>query len=249
MRSRRTGAARRGVCRAACCATIAAILFGLAACRSVVPQLSPAALHDAVEKLNRPLTGDLAALYRLRVRSSGGLRLTVLTSGEDGRLTVSEPFGSAVSLTAWTGSASTTYFDLRHGCRLDSTDLERVLGIAAMPLPQAVRLLAGRLPAADGDRLTLSGDGRIVVEGVDWGAIITVSAEPWRVIAVEEIDVGGDGWSFVLNDHHLAVPGYVRVKNADGRWAELELSRMEWKKNAALPPLPDMPNCGQDPER
>lgn len=246
--SRSRGGVRPGVRLAALGAT-AAVILSVGACRSVAPQLSPDALHEAIQKLSRPLSGDLAALYRLRVRSSGGLRLAVLTSGEDGRLTVSEPFGSAVSLTAWSGSSSTTFFDLRHGCRLESADLGRVLGIAAMPFPQAIRLLAGRLPTVEGDRLSISDDGRIVVEGVGWGALVTVMADPWRVLAVEEMGVEGDGWSLVLDDHHLAMPGFVRVKNADGRWAELELARMEWKESAELPPLPDLPLCGQDPQR
>ncbi len=227
----------------------AAVILSVAACRSAAPQLSPDALHEAIQKLSRPLSGDLAALYRLRVRSTGGLRLAVLTSSEMGRLTVSEPFGSAVSLTAWNGSASTTFFDLRHGCRLESADLGRVLGIAAMPLPQAILLLAGRIPAADGDRLTIGSNGRIVVEGAGWGALVTVTVNPWRVVAVEEMGVEGGGWSVVLDDHHVAVPGFVRVKNSDGRWAELELARMEWRESGELPPLPDLPLCGQDLER
>jgi len=212
MSCHRRGAARRCARLAASGAIAAIIGVGLAACRTVIPQLSPEALHEAVDKLDRPLSGDLAALYRLRVRSSGGLRLAVLTSGDDGRMTVSEPFGSAVSLTAWTGSASTTFFDLRHGCRLESADLGRVLGIEAMPLPQAVRLLAGRLPAVDGDRLTVRDDGLILVEGIGWGALVTVRPEPWRVVSVEETGVEGNGWSLELDDHHLAVPGSLRVK-------------------------------------
>jgi len=183
------------------------------------------------------------ALYHLRVPSSGGLRLSLLTSGEAGRLTVSEPFGSAVSLTAWVGASPATFFDLRQGCRLDAVDLERVLGISAMPLPQAVRLLAGRLPAADGDRVSIRADGRLLVEGVGWRAVIEVAPEPWRVMSAAEERAGDGGWKIELSDHTASVPGVVRVQRENGRWAKLELVRLEWKDTIELPLLPELPVC------
>jgi hypothetical protein len=224
------------------------ILLGLAGCQSVVPEIVPVDPETAIEKLNRPLSGDPAALYRLRVSSSGGLRMSVLTSGEDGRLTVSEPFGAAVSLTSWSGSHQPTFFDLREGCQIQATDLEQALGVAAMPLPQAVRLLGGRLPATGDDWIAPREDGRILVEGLDWAALVTVAADPWRVVSVEQV-AEGRGWRFKLSDHSLSVPGFVRVENADGRWAELELVRLEWNEGGELPSPPDLPLCTAEPER
>lgn len=222
--------------------------LGLAGCQSTALETVPVDPETAIEKLNRPLTGDPAALYRLRVSSSGGLRMSVLTSGEDGRLTVSEPFGAAVSLTSWSGSRQPTFFDLREGCQIEGMDLEQALGVAAMPLPQAVRLLSGRLPATGEDWVAPREDGRVLVEGLDWAALVTVAADPWRVVLVEQIDTEDRGWRFELSDHSLSVPGFVRVENADGRWAELELVRLEWSEGGELPSLPDLPLCSAVPE-
>jgi len=224
------------------------LLFGFAACGSAVPETTPVDLPAAIEKLNRPLSGDPAALYRLRVSSSGGLRMSVLTSGDEGRLTVSEPFGSAVSLTAWKALHPPTFFDLRKGCRLESSDLERALGVAAMPLPQAVRLLVGRLPATSEDRVTPLENGRVLVEGRYWAALVRVVADPYRVVSVEETGSRGRGWRFELRDHSLSVPGIVRVENPDGRWAELDLVRLEWSERGELPPRPELPLCSFGPD-
>jgi hypothetical protein len=224
------------------------LLLGVVGCRSAVSETTPVDLDAAIMKLNRPLSGDPAALYRMRVSSSGGLRMAVLTSGDEGRLTISEPFGSAVSLTSWTASQPPTFFDLRKGCRLESSDLERALGVAAMPLPQAVRLLVGRLPATSEDRVTAREDGRLLVEGRDWAAVVIVAADPYRVLSVEEDSSRGRGWSFKLRDHSLSVPGFVRVENPDGRWAELDLVRLEWSERGELPPRPELPPCGVEPD-
>ena len=89
-------------------------------------------LADAVALLVRPLPGDFAALYDLRVARSGGLRLAVVTAG-DGRMTISEPFGGAVSLSAWTAGGSSMFFDMDQGCRREVDDLEEVLGVAPFP--------------------------------------------------------------------------------------------------------------------
>jgi hypothetical protein len=217
-------------------------------CRSTLPTIAPEDVEAAIERLRRPLSGDPAALYRLRVASSGGLRMGLLTSGDAGRLTVSEPFGSAVSLTAWAGSRPTTFFDLREGCRLDTADLELVLGVGAMPLPQAVLLLTGRLPATGDDELSGREDGSILVEGRGWSARITVAADPWRVVSVEEAGGRDGGWRLDLSGHSLSVPGSIRVENRDGRWAELELVRLEWNDGAELPRLPDLPLCVLEPD-
>jgi hypothetical protein len=175
--------------------------------------------------------------------------MALLTSGERGRLTVSEPFGSAVSLTAWTGSNPPTFYDLRKRCRLDAADLEMVLGVGAVPPLQAVRLLVGRLPAASDDRVTAGEDGQILVEGRGWAARVTVASDPWRVISVEEIGDREGRWSLELDDHTLSVPGRVRVENRDGRWAELELVRLEWSQGGDLPALPALQPCVLGSER
>jgi len=224
------------------------LAFGLVGCQSTAPVTVPVDPEAAIERLNRPLTGDPAVLYRLRVSSSGGLRMSVLTSGEAGRLTVSEPFGAAVSLTSWSGSQQPTFFDLREGCQIQAADLEQALGVAAMPLPQAVRLFGGRLPATGDDWVTPREDGRILVEGLRWAALVTVAADPWRVVSVEQVDAQDRGWRLELSDHSLSVPGFIRVENADGRWAELELVRLEWNEGGELPPPPDLPLCTAEPE-
>ena len=224
------------------------LALGLVGCQSTVPETVPVDPETAIERLNRPLPGDPAALYRLRVSSSGGLRMSVLTSGEAGRLTVSEPFGAAVSLTSWSGSQQPTFFDLREGCRIQATDLEQALGVAAMPLPQAVRLFGGKLPATGDDWVAPREDGRILVEGLRWAALVTVAADPWRVVSVEQVEAQDRGWRLELSDHSLSVPGFVRVENADGRWAELELVRLEWNEGGELPPPPDLPLCTAEPE-
>jgi hypothetical protein len=122
-------------------------------------------------------------------------------------------------------------------------DLEQALGVAAMPLPQAVRLFAGRLPATGDDWIAPREDGRILVEGLRWAALVTVAADPWRVVSVEEISAQGTGWRFDIRDHSLSVPSFIRVVNADGRWAELELVRLEWSESGELPPVPNLPLC------
>jgi hypothetical protein len=225
------------------------LVLGLAGCQTTAPETVPVDPEAAIEKLHRPLPGNPAVLYRLRVSSSGGLRMSVLTSGENGRLTVSEPFGAAVSLTSWSGSQRPTFFDLREGCQIQAMDLEQALGVAAMPLPQAVRLFSGRLPATGDDWIAPREDGRILVEGLRWAALVTVAADPWRVVSVEEVSARGKGWRFDMSDHSLSVPGFLRVENADGRWAELELVRLEWSEGGELPPAPDLPLCSAIPEK
>jgi hypothetical protein len=222
--------------------------FSGVGCSSTAGVTVPLDLEAAIERLRRPLPGDPAALYRLRVSTSGGLRMAVLTSGEEGRLTVSEPFGSAVSLIAWSGSLPPTFFDHREGCRLDAADLELVLGVGTMPPPQAVRLLGGRLPAIANDRVVASGDGRILIEGRGWAAQAVVDSDPWRVVSVEEVGDRRSGWRLELSDHTYSVPGRIRVENGDGRWAELELVRLEWNEGGDLPSLPDLRPCVLEPE-
>ena len=196
-----------------------------------------------MELLTRPLPGDFAALYGLTVARSGGLRLSVVTAGDEGRLTISEPFGTAVSLTAWSARGPAVFFDMDEGCRRDVVDLEGVLGAGALPLHQAVRLLGGRLPVAPGDEITFS-DGLLHVRGIHWAAEIELAPDPWRVSEVSEVRAdGGVGWRLELGDHTSSVPGTIRLENSDGRWAKLDLKRLEWPKNTSLPELPIFKPC------
>ncbi len=186
----------------------------------------------------------MGALYELTIPASGGLRLSLLQLGPAGRITVSEPFGAAVSMVDWSASGRSTLFDFRQGCYLEGSDLVRLLGVDALPLSNAVRLLGGRLPAVDGDRVTVRPDGRLEVSGSGWSAVVTVAAEPWRVTLVEEpVGRQSNGWSFRLKDHSGSVPGWIRVDDGDRQWAELELVRLQWDTVAELPGLPSMPVC------
>lgn len=218
-----------------------------AGCRSAadVPPLDVAALADAREALSAPLSGDLAALYHLRVPSSGALRLAVLAVGGDGRMTISEPFGGALSVTAWAAGRPTRVYDLRDGCWRGAEDAVAGLGVTAMPLPQAVRLLGGRLPAVVGDHLVERADGRLEITGDQWRALVTVAPEPWRVTAVAELTPTGEaGWHVLLRGHSGSVPGTVRIEGAHRGWAELELVRLEWYDGNVLPDEPRLPPCG-----
>lgn len=219
-------------------AVLAAVLTG---CTTSAPQTTPADLEAARKALDRPLPGDPAVLYRLRLPSSGGLRLALLTSGGAGRMTVSEPFGSAVSVTAWAGGRDPVFYDLREGCRLVGSDLAMVLGVGAMPLPQAVRLLGGRLPALPEDAVSQA-DGRLVVTGRSWSAGVQVAPDPWRIVSVRQVAPSGSGWKLDLDDHTGSVPGRIRITR-DGRWAELDLVRLEWNQGTELPEPPDLPAC------
>lgn len=202
-------------------------------------------LDSAVALLVRPLPGDFAALYDLRVARSGGLRLAVLTRAGDGRMTISEPFGGAVSLSAWTAGGSSMFFDMDQGCRREVDDLEEVLGVGALPLSQAVRLLGGRLPMLPGDDVVITDGSDLRVSGDTWAVRVRLAADPWRVVeVVEDRSDENPGWRLELDSHTSSVPGRIRVENPDGRWAELELKRLEWPDATVLPDLPDFPHCG-----
>lgn len=246
------GSDRRGpakVLAAVSLAGIAMVAAGLSSgCRSAMTArtLGPEQLTAARGDLSGPLPGSMGALYRLRVPSSGGLSFSVLALGADGRITISEPFGSALSVTAWSGSAPPEVFDLHEGCRFTAGTLAGVLGVSTLPLPEAVRLLGGRLPAVPSDRVEPSGDGRLRVVGVGWAALVTVAPDPWRVTeVVDGSAVDGSGWRIRLRDHRLTVPGWLKAWAADGRWAELELLRLQWNRVTALPALPELGPCGE----
>ena len=201
-------------------------------------------LEEAIRKLNRRTVGDMAALYDLRVARSGGLRLSMVTAGNAGRLTISEPFGSAVSLTAWEAGSRTVFFDMEEGCRREIDDLEDVLGVGALPLEPAARLLGGRLPTTSASEVRLDRDNAVTVRGVGLSATVRLASDPWRVVEVLVHGAGQEiGWRLELSSHTSSVPGKIRIENPDGRWAELELKRLEWPENASLPDLPDFPPC------
>jgi hypothetical protein len=234
---------RRRSLAVAVLAAVAVVGVGCASGSQVA--VDPQRLDEAVSVLTRSLPGDLAALYSMRLARSGGLRLAVITAGESGRMTVSEPFGAAVSLTAWSAEGPAIHLELNEGCRSAASDLKEILGVGALPLGQAVRLLGGRLPAAPGDRLTIGSDSGIEVMGDGWAARVRVAPDPWRVVEVAELGAAsGRGWVIELGDHTSSVPGRIRVVSADGRWAELRLTRMEWPDRQVLPELPDLPPCG-----
>jgi hypothetical protein len=224
------------------------LVQGAAGCSSARTSSSGAdsqQLTEAIERLDRPTAGDMAALYDLRVARSGGLRLSMITVGRAGRLTISEPFGSAVSLTAWEADSPTVFFDMDKGCRREVRDLEDILGVGALPLEHAARLLGGRLPTTDRGQAQPIGDGMVEVVEDEFVATVRLASDPWRV---EEVwvnqDARGKGWHLDLSSHASSVPGTIRIENPDGRWAELVLKRLEWPTGATLPDLPNFPPCG-----
>ncbi len=223
-----------------------AAVHGVLGCASATgPGPDTGQLIEAIGRLNRPTTGDMAALYDLRVARSGGLRLSVITAGRAGRLTISEPFGSAVSLTAWEADAPTLFFDMENGCRREIEDLEDILGVGALPLEPAARLLGGRLPTTGRGEVRPDGKGAVEVTEDRFVATVRLAANPWRVVEVRvHRDEHGDGWLLELGSHASSVPGTIRIEGPDGRWAELELKRLEWPSGASLPDLPDFPPCG-----
>ncbi len=193
-------------------------------------------LDAAVRALQRPLPGRMAALYRLRVAESGGLRLAVVGTPEAGRLTVSRQLGGTVLAAEWS-SGELVVVDLQAGCTASPEVLSRITGLGVLPPGAALRLLAGRLPGGEVVPVEPHA-GLLELEGRGWAARVVVAGPPWRVTRME----GLSGWRIELGEHTAAVPGWVRVERADGEWFELRLVRLEWG-GGALPPLPDLPPC------
>lgn len=194
-------------------------------------------LATGLEKLRASLPGDLSALYRMRVAATGGLRLTVVERGSEGRLVVSRPLGGAVALASWDGNAA-RLFDLEQGCEDDTSRAAGVVGLGVLPLREVPRILGGRLPEGrvdieDRDRL------EVFVRGDGWSCRAVLGAEPWRVLSLEL----PDGTTAELSRHTSSVPGTVKVVNPAGDWIQLELTRLEWDSPAGLPPLPKLEVC------
>ena len=224
-------------------ALIAAMVVACVGCQTTgPPQSAPEApsFEDATEFLQRPLPGPFVALYRLRVPSTGGLRLSVIADGGRGRMTVSESLGGAVVVAGWDNDGS-EIFDLRKGCRLQGDRAVAALGLGNLPLGRAVLLLGGRAPALDGDRVrTLGQENLLEITGDGWWSVAELAREPSRILALR-----GEDWEAELDDHTSSVPGKIRIETPTGDWAELELVRLQWEFSGDLPPLPDLPVCGE----
>lgn len=240
--------------RAATLATMLTAMLALTGCVSSrdlgrPPQLDEAQRLEAMAELRQPPTGDLAALYRLRVPHSGGLRCSVLARGDSGRLTISEHFGSALSLAAWSADGAAEILDLRQGCRLPSGDLSAMLGVGRLPMANAVRLLGGRLPMVEGDESWWQDEGWLVISGPGWAGSVRLSAQPpWRVVELRGLASSPEtGWRLLLDEHIGSLPGLIRIEQGEERWAELKLIRLQWDTAADLPALPDLPQCEAEP--
>ncbi len=206
--------------------------------RSSGPTPTSAELAEAVVALRRPLPGPLVALYRLRVPSTGGLRLSVIAEGDRGRMTVSENLGGALAVLAWDGERI-RIFDLKEGCRSPDRDRPTIPGMEGLPMDRAILLMGGRLPVISGD-VVRPDDGKSTVEidGPGWNASAGLAFDPVRILSVR-----GEGWSVELGDHTSSLPGTLRFETGSDQWAELELVRLQWKFEGEWPPLPDFPEC------
>ncbi len=220
---------------------VAAVASG---CRSTAPPTTIPAdeLATAVAALAGPPATGVAALYRLRVPSTSGLRASITTSADGGRMSISDSFGRALLVAVWTGNRDGELYDLDVGCRVPGADLSAMIGAGGLPVEQAVWLLSGRLPAAAGDRIDVGEDG-LEITGRDWSAHVVVARDPWRVLEVRADTPAATAWRIELDDHTGSIPKSVFVKRADGEWARLELVRRETIGTVALPELPDLPVC------
>ena len=124
-----------------------------------------------------------------------------------------------------------------------------IAGVLAVPAGHTVLFRPGvptdvTLADIGGDRVVIGSGGAVEVRGAGWAARLRLAPQPWRVVEVSEMGTGGaGGWRFELGYHTSSVPGAIRVENADGRWAELELTRLEWPQNASLAALPAFEDC------
>ena len=219
---------------------------GVVGCRSAAPPpvIPLDQLEEAVAALAGPPATGVASLYRLRVPSTSGLRASITTSVDGGRMSISDSFGRALLVAAWGGDGAGELYDLDSGCRVPGADLSAMIGAGALPVEQAVWLLSGRLPAAAGDRIEVRDHG-LEITGRDWSAHVVVARDPWRVLEVRADTRDSTAWSIELGNHTGSIPKSVFVERADGEWARLELVRRETIGGAALPALPDLPVCSR----
>ncbi len=205
----------------------------------VQPELEVQSFGAVAASLRRPLPGPFVALYRLRVPSTGGLRLSVIADGGRGRMTVSENLGGALVVAGWDEQES-KIFDLKKGCRLKGEGAGEALGLGTLSMNRAVLLLGGRAPVLDGDRVRQMGQkGMMEITGTGWWAVAEMARDPSRIVILR-----GQDWTADLSEHTSSLPGTIRFENPSGDWAELELVRLEWEFSGDLPPLPDLPPCG-----
>ena len=222
-------------------ASLLGVIFGCATVETrkpSAPAATSAEIAEAVAVLRRPLPGPLVALYRLRVPSTGGLRLSVIADGNRGRMTVSENLGGALAILAWDGEGS-RIFDLKEGCRPSDRDRPTIPGMEGLPMDRAVLLMGGRLPVIPGDVVRPDdGNSTVEIDGSGWSASVRLAFDPVRILSVR-----GAGWSMELGDHTSSLPGMLRFETSSDQWAELELVRLQWKFEGKWAPLPDLPEC------
>ena len=193
-------------------------------------------LQEGLRQLMRPLPGPMAALYRLRVGSTSTLRMALLAEGRWGRMTISESFGSTLSITAWDVDQPTRVLDMRHGCRISGSAIEGIPGLSRIPMRRLPLLLGGRLPVGEEDRIEIGTHGELLVNSPSWNAVIYLEPDPWRVVEVRSGD-----YFVTLSDHSLSVPGRIETRDPEGRRIRLELLRLKWeiaRRPGALPELP-----------
>ena len=219
-----------------------AVLVGLVAvgcATTTAPPMPAVDTRAGIVALEGPAPADLAALYRIQVPGRGRLRMAVLTSGDAGRLTVTEPFGSAVSITAWDGDRVRLY-DFERDCAAWIAGDELLPAVRALSPERAVRLLAGRLPAAPADVVAIDTGGRVAIRGAGAGLDAALAPDPWRVASASADD---GSWSIEVRHHTGALPAVFDVRDERGRRVGVELLQFEWSEARELPDLPDLPPC------
>ncbi len=213
-------------------------------CRSTTAVLSTSEeqLSAAIRELTRPLPGPMAALYRLQVGSTRTLRLALLADGGWGRMTISESFGSTLSIGAWDEAEGSRILDMREGCRLRTTGLSGELGLGEIPIRRIPLLLGGRIPLEEDDHLDLGRDpGEILIRSAHWQALIRLVPDPWRVCEIRSGD-----FVVKLSDHSLSVPGRIETRDDSGRLIRLDLLRLRWEIRRKPGKLPEFPLCTAD---
>ena len=201
---------------------------------------------EVVAQLSRDLPGSIAALYHLRIPSTGGLRLTLLGLDRRGQMSISEPFGALVSVSTWSDFDSVTVYDMKAGCRVDGASLDRVFGVVSLPMSQALRLLGGRLPSIKGDHIVIDEGNSVTIAGDRWKARVWLESRPWRVVRVDDAtDPDGPRWMVELSGHTSTLPGKIRFEHDQTGWAELELVSLQWDQLETLPAPPQLSPCKQ----